>query len=209
MEYKINRESKTGVMNRNRIIGGVVLTLAIGSIVVSSIFSKVKNEVYGFDKNFNNYSSQLEVMLDVDITNENASLLDKFQTYRGHIEDYNSGMGELVENTALKGLIDGKKDIINTGLDIAKTFIANENGGVKDEWTIHHENSDGTWLASREGSGSVTLDGDVYNLVSSIGTLQDYEKMAVIPDADKFVDSCDKLIQNAGKVTVDMSKKTI
>ena len=209
MKYKINRESKNGVINKNRIIGGVTLALAVGTIVVTSLMAKVEKETYGFDKNFNSYSNQLEVMLDVDINNNDAALLNKLQDYRGHIEDYKSGMGELVEKTALKGLIEGEDDIINTGLDIAKTYIAKENGGEKDDWVIRHENSDGSWLAVKEGFGNTKLSGDVQTLVGFIGQLQDYQKMDVIGDTDKFVDLCDKLIQSAGKVTVNMSEKTI
>ena len=106
-------------------------------------------------------------------------------------------------------MIDQKGTLESTGLTILKMNIANKYGVNLSDITTSFDKNDGNWIAFIDGYGAVSITGDNFDLVNSIAEIQGYDKDELLKEDNykKYVNSCDKLIKDAGEVAVDMSPK--
>ena len=108
-----------------------------------------------------------------------------------------------------KKLIEQRGTLESTGLTILKMNIAHKYGVNASDITTSFDNNDGTWSAFIDDYGTVSITGDNFDLVNSIAEIQGYDKDELLKEDNykKFVNSCDRLIKDAGEVAVDMSPK--
>ena len=207
VRYKVSRKSKTGRINKKMVYLAATVT-AIGVVGVSSHFISNDNK-YSFNDKYSNYSAQLEEMMEVDMNTNLEDQLNTLQESRILIDSIKHDDSIVSRGDNFKKLIDQKDTLEYTGLTILKMNIAHEYGVNASDITTSFDNNDGTWRAFIDGYGAVSITGDNFHLVNSIAEIQGYDKDELLKKDNykEYVNSCNRLIKNAGKVAVDMSPK--
>ena len=207
VRYKVSRKSKTGRINKKMIYLAATVT-AIGVVGVSSHFISNDNK-YSFNDKYSNYSAQLEEMMEVDMDTNLEDQLNTLQESRILIDSIKNDDSIVSRGDNFKKLIEQKGTLESTSLTILKMNIAHKYGVNASDITTSFDNNDGTWSAFIDGYGTVSITGDNFDLVNSIAEIQGYDKDELLKEDNykKFVNSCDRLIKDAGEVAVDMSPK--
>lgn len=207
VRYKVSRKSKTGRINKKMIYLAATVT-AIGVVGVSSHFISNDNK-YSFNDKYSNYSAQLEEMMEVDMDTNLEDQLNTLQESRILIDSIKNDDSIVSRGDNFKKLIEQRGTLESTGLTILKMNIAHKYGVNASDITTSFDNNDGTWSAFIDGYGTVSITGDNFDLVNSIAEIQGYDKDELLKEDNykKFVNSCDRLIKDAGEVAVDMSPK--
>lgn len=207
VRYKVSRKSKTGRINKKMIYLAATVT-AIGVVGVSSHFISKDNK-YSFNDKYSNYSAQLEEMMEVDMNTNLEDQLNTLQESRILIDSIKNDDSIVSRGDNFKKLIEQKGTLESTSLTILKMNIAHKYGVDASDITTSFDNNDGTWSAFIDGYGTVSITGDNFDLVNSIAEIQGYDKDELLKEDNykKYVNSCDRLIKDAGEVAVDMSPK--
>lgn len=207
VRYKVSRKSKTGRINKKMIYLAATVT-AIGVVGVSSYFISKDNK-YSFNDKYSNYSAQLEEMMEVDMNTNLEDQLNTLQESRILIDSIKNDDSIVSRGDNFKKLIEQKGTLESTSLTILKMNIAHKYGVNASDITTSFDNNDGTWSAFIDDYGTVSITGDNFDLVNSIAEIQGYDKDELLKEDNykKYVNSCDKLIKDAGEVAVDMSPK--
>lgn len=207
VRYKVSRKSKTGKINRKMVYLAATVT-AIGVVGVSSHFISNDNK-YSFNDKYSNYSAQLEEMMKVDMDTNLEDQLNTLQESRILIDSIKHDDSIVSRGDNFKKLIEQKGTLESTSLTILKMNIAHKYGVNASDITTSFDNNDGTWSAFIDGYGTVYITGDNFDLVNSIAEIQGYDKDELFKEDNykKYVNSCDRLIKDAGEVAVDMSPK--
>ncbi len=209
-KYEVTRESKSGRLKSFNVIAGVAtltVALAFGHIVVTNIDEYFTRKQYSYDSNYDSYSEQIETMMNIDLDNSLEDNLNSMEEMRESIENYQDNDGMMIKTDALKVLLENKTNFENSALDIAKKWCANEWGGKAEDYNIVSDSSSSDWIAVNQSNGSNTsLSGDVYDLVSAIGSLQGYseENIRSMKGSDDFVDTCDSVAKISGVVATSI-----
>lgn len=213
-EEVLNKLRKT-VVNHPRIVAGVLASTVLLGSGIHSLYEKDRiQNIYGIseekESSYDSYSMQLEDMLDIDISTGDEKRINALDKYREYINDYNNADSYAKQYDAFSNLASGRYKIEDVCLSVAKGYLSSTHGGMEKGWTLSYDKDSDAWVA-HDNNQSMDLKGNVRELVDYIGVLQSYPSTDEIKDPDEFVDVCDKLIMNAGKVigekTEELSKE--
>ena len=212
-EYSVTRESKTGmIIKRAGLVAGVVVSLGIGSVVMYNNFQESKREeaAYSYDASYDTYSEQIESVMDIDLSEDMESELNKMQDIRETVNDYLNETGLISKAQAAQILYQEKSTIINWGLNVVKMSLANRCGNSPKDYTIIPPNSgDGEYIAHCKNGDNVALSSDEIGIVQEVIGLQrltDNSSNVSEKDTEKLlVTRVDNIIQTGGKIITEIS----
>ena len=212
-EYSVTRESKTGmIIKRAGLVAGVVVSLGIGSVVMSNNFQESKREeaAYSYDASYDTYSEQIESVMDIDLSEDMESELNKMQDIRETVNDYLNETGLISKAQAAQILYQEKSTIINWGLDVVKMSLANRCGNSPEDYTILPPDSgDGEYIAYCKNGDNVALSSDEIGIAQEVIGLQrltDNSSNVSEKDTEKLlVNRVDNIIQTGGKIITEIS----
>lgn len=212
-EYSVTRESKTGmIIKRAGLVAGVVVSLGIGSVVMYNNFQESKREeaAYSYDASYDNYSEQIESVMDIDLSEDMESELNKMQDIRETVNDYLNETGLISKAQAAQILYQEKSTIINWGLDVVKMSLANRCGNSPEDYTILPPDSgDGEYIAYCKNGDNVALSSDEIGIAQEVIGLQrltDNSSNVSEKDTEKLlVNRVDNIIQTGGKIITEIS----
>ena len=212
-EYSVTRESKTGmIIKRAGLVAGVVVSLGIGSVVMYNNFQESKREeaAYSYDASYDTYSEQIESVMDIDLSEDMESELNKMQDIRETVNDYLNETGLISKAQAAQILYQEKSTIINWGLDVVKMSLANRCGNSPEDYTILPPDSgDGEYIAYCKNGDNVALSSDEIGIAQEVIGLQrltDNSSNFSEKDTEKLlVNRVDNIIQTGGKIITEIS----
>lgn len=212
-EYSVTRESKTGmIIKRAGLVAGVVVSLGIGSVVMYNNFQESKREeaAYSYDASYDTYSKQIESIMDIDLSEDMESELNKVQDIRETVNDYLNETGLISKAQAAQILYQEKSTIINWGLDVVKMSLANRCGNSPEDYTILPPDSgDGEYIAYCKNGDNVALSSDEIGIAQEVVGLQrltDNSSNVSEKDTEKLlVNRVDNIIQTGGKIITEIS----
>ena len=212
-EYSVTRESKTGmIIKRAGLVAGVVVSLGIGSVVMYNNFQESKREeaAYSYDASYDTYSEQIESVMDIDLSEDMESELNKMQDIRETVNDYLNETGLISKAQAAQILYQEKSTIINWGLDVVKMSLANRCGNSPEDYTILPPDSgDGEYIAYCKNGDNVALFSDEIGIAQEVIGLQrltDNSSNVSEKDTEKLlVTRVDNIIQTGGKIITEIS----
>ena len=212
-EYSVTRESKTGmIIKRAGLVAGVVVSLGIGSVVMYNNFQESKREeaAYSYDASYDTYSEQIESVMDIDLSEDMESELNKMQDIRETVNDYLNETGLISKAQAAQILYQEKSTIINWGLDVVKMSLANRCGNSPEDYTILPPDSgDGEYIAYCKNGDNVALSSDEIGIAQEVIGLQrltDNSSNVSEKDTEKLlVNRVDNIIQTGGKIITEIS----
>ncbi len=212
-EYSVTRESKTGmIIKRAGLVAGVVVSLGIGSVVMYNNFQESKREeaAYSYDASYDTYSEQIESVMDIDLSEDMESELNKVQDIRETVNDYLNETGLISKAQAAQILYQEKSTIINWGLDVVKMSLANRCGNSPEDYTILPPDSgDGEYIAYCKNGDNVALSSDEIGIAQEVIGLQrltDNSSNVSEKDTEKLlVNRVDNIIQTGGKIITEIS----
>ena len=212
-EYSVTRESKTGmIIKRAGLVAGVVVSLGIGSVVMYNNFQESKREeaAYSYDASYDTYSEQIESVMDIDLSEDMESELNKMQDIRETVNDYLNETGLISKAQAAQILYQEKSTIINWGLDVVKMSLANRCGNSPEDYTILPPDSgDGKYIAYCKNGDNVALSSDEIGIAQEVIGLQrltDNSSNVSEKDTEKLlVNRVDNIIQTGGKIITEIS----
>ena len=212
-EYSVTRESKTGmIIKRAGLVAGVVVSLGIGSVVMYNNFQESKREeaAYSYDASYDTYSEQIESVMDIDLSEDMESELNKMQDIRETVNDYLNETGLISKAQAAQILYQEKSTIINWGLDVVKMSLANRCGNSPEDYTILPPDSgDGEYIAYCKNGDNVALFSDEIGIAQEVIGLQrltDNSSNVSEKDTEKLlVNRVDNIIQTGGKIITEIS----
>lgn len=212
-EYSVTRESKTGmIIKRAGLVAGVVVSLGIGSVVMYNNFQESKREeaAYSYDASYDTYSEQIESVMDIDLSEDMESELNKMQDIRETVNDYLNETGLISKAQAAQILYQEKSTIINWGLDVVKMSLANRCGNFPEDYTILPPDSgDGEYIAYCKNGDNVALSSDEIGIAQEVIGLQrltDNSSNVSEKDTEKLlVNRVDNIIQTGGKIITEIS----
>lgn len=212
-EYSVTRESKTGmIIKRAGLVAGVVVSLGIGSVVMYNNFQESKREeaAYSYDASYDTYSEQIESVMDIDLSEDMESELNKMQDIRKTVNDYLNETGLISKAQAAQILYQEKSTIINWGLDVVKMSLANRCGNSPEDYTILPPDSgDGEYIAYCKNGDNVALSSDEIGIAQEVIGLQrltDNSSNVSEKDTEKLlVNRVDNIIQTGGKIITEIS----
>ena len=212
-EYSVTRESKTGmIIKRAGLVAGVVVSLGIGSVVMYNNFQESKREeaAYSYDASYDTYSEQIESVMDIDLSEDMESELNKMQDIRETVNDYLNETGLISKAQAAQILYQEKSTIINWGLDVVKMSLANRCGNSPEDYTILPPDSgDGEYIAYCKNGDNVALSSDEIGIAQEVIGLQrltDNSSNVSEKDTEKLlVTRVDNIIQTGGKIITEIS----
>ncbi len=209
--YKLVKESKTGNIVKKKLIMGGAISMVGGMICLFSILpGKAQNISY--DSSYATYSQQLEEMLNVDMAPDLEEEVNKLQDISTMISDYQKSDAVIQKSDASKKLINEYEEIYKTSLDILKLNIAHENNCSSENLKVSYEPSDGSWVASSDDLGAITLTGKQREIAENIGNLQScsIKNMETFNEKqmDNYVDLCSDTISQAINIAVSQSPKS-
>ena len=212
-EYSVTRESKTGmIIKRAGLVAGVVVSLGIGSVVMYNNFQESKREeaAYSYDASYDTYSEQIESVMDIDLSEDMESELNKMQDIRETVNDYLNETGLISKAQAAQILYKEKSTIINWGLNVVKMSLANRCGNSPKDYTIIPPNSgDGEYIAHCKNGDNVALSSDEIGIAQEVIGLQrltDNSSNVSEKDTEKLlVTRVDNIIQTGGKIITEIS----
>ena len=212
-EYSVTRESKTGmIIKRAGLVAGVVVSLGIGSVVMYNNFQESKREeaAYSYDASYDTYSKQIESIMDIDLSEDMESELNKVQDIRETVNDYLNETGLISKAQAAQILYQEKSTIINWGLNVVKMSLANRCGNSPKDYTIIPPNSgDGEYIAHCKNGDNVALSSDEIDIAQEVIGLQrltDNSSNVSEKDTEKLlVNRVDNIIQTGGKIITEIS----
>ena len=208
-EYSVTRESKTGmIIKRAGLVAGVVVSLGIGSVVMYNNFQESKREeaAYSYDASYDTYSEQIESVMDIDLSEDMESELNKMQDIRETVNE----TGLISKAQAAQILYQEKSTIINWGLDVVKMSLANRCGNSPEDYTILPPDSgDGEYIAYCKNGDNVALSSDEIGIAQEVIGLQrltDNSSNVSEKDTEKLlVNRVDNIIQTGGKIITEIS----
>ena len=212
-EYSVTRESKTGmIIKRAGLVAGVVVSLGIGSVVMYNNFQESKREeaAYSYDASYDTYSEQIERVMDIDLSEDMESELNKMQDIRETVNDYLNETGLISKAQAAQILYQEKSTIINWGLNVVKMSLANRCGHSPEDYTIIPPDSgDGEYIAYCKNGDNVALSSDEIGIAQEVIGLQrltDNSSNVSEKDTEKLlVNRVDNIIQTGGKIITEIS----
>lgn len=212
-EYSVTRESKTGmIIKRAGLVAGVVVSLGIGSVVMYNNFQESKREeaAYSYDASYDTYSEQIESVMDIDLSEDMESELNKMQDIRETVNDYLNETGLISKAQAAQILYQEKSTIINWGLNVVKMSLANRCGNFPEDYTILPPDSgDGEYIAYCKNGDNVALSSDEIGIAQEVIGLQrltDNSSNVSEKDTEKLlVNRVDNIIQTGGKIITEIS----
>lgn len=212
-EYSVTRESKTGmIIKRAGLVAGVVVSLGIGSVVMYNNFQESKREeaAYSYDASYDTYSEQIESVMDIDLSEDMESELNKMQDIRETVNDYLNETGLISKAQAAQILYQEKSTIINWGLDVVKMSLANRCCNSPEDYTILPPDSgDGEYIAYCKNGDNVALSSDEIGIAQEVIGLQrltDNSSNVSEKDTEKLlVNRVDNIIQTGGKIITEIS----
>lgn len=212
-EYSVTRESKTGmIIKRAGLVAGVVVSLGIGSVVMYNNFQESKREeaAYSYDASYDTYSEQIESVMDIDLSEDMESELNKMQDIRETVNDYLNETGLISKAQAAQILYQEKSTIINWGLNVVKMSLANRCGNSPKDYTIIPPDSgDGKYIAYCKNGDNVALSSDEIGIAQEVIGLQrltDNSSNVSEKDTEKLlVNRVDNIIQTGGKIITEIS----
>lgn len=212
-EYSVTRESKTGmIIKRAGLVAGVVVSLGIGSVVMYNNFQESKREeaAYSYDASYDTYSEQIESVMDIDLSEDMESELNKMQDIRETVNDYLNETGLISKAQAAQILYKEKSTIINWGLNVVKMSLANRCGNSPKDYTIIPPDSgDGEYIAHCKNGDNVALSSDEIGIAQEVIGLQrltDNSSNVSEKDTEKLlVNRVDNIIQTGGKIITEIS----
>lgn len=212
-EYSVTRESKTGmIIKRAGLVAGVVVSLGIGSVVMYNNFQESKREeaAYSYDASYDTYSEQIERVMDIDLSEDMESELNKMQDIRETVNDYLNETGLISKAQAAQILYQEKSTIINWGLNVVKMSLANRCGNSPEDYTILPPDSgDGEYIAYCKNGDNVALSSDEIGIAQEVIGLQrltDNSSNVSEKDTEKLlVNRVDNIIQTGGKIITEIS----
>ena len=212
-EYSVTRESKTGmIIKRAGLVAGVVVSLGIGSVVMYNNFQESKREeaAYSYDASYDTYSEQIESVMDIDLSEDMESELNKMQDIRETVNDYLNETGLISKAQAAQILYQEKSTIINWGLNVVKMSLANRCGNSPEDYTILPPDSgDGEYIAYCKNGDNVALSSDEIGIAQEVIGLQrltDNSSNVSEKDTEKLlVTRVDNIIQTGGKIITEIS----
>lgn len=210
MDYKVTRKSKTGRINKKR-VAAVATIATLGVIGICSIFHKGKD--FSYDSNYPSYSAQIEDMMEVDIDEGLENTLNEVQEIRMLIDEYKNDESLLGKADLYGKLIESKGKLTSAGLKVSKEYLSREHGGSPDDWKINYDADSpiSRWEASNGERTEHLYNSNIVSLLDALGDVQGYssERLKDAEKTDKFVNSCDELVEEMGTMVATLSQKTM
>ena len=200
------------IIKRAGLVAGVVVSLGIGSVVMYNNFQESKREeaAYSYDASYDTYSEQIESVMDIDLSEDMESELNKMQDIRETVNDYLNETGLISKAQAAQILYQEKSTIINWGLNVVKMSLANRCGNSPEDYTILPPDSgDGEYIAYCKNGDNVALSSDEIGIAQEVIGLQrltDNSSNVSEKDTEKLlVNRVDNIIQTGGKIITEIS----
>ena len=148
--------------------------------------------------------------MDIDLSEDMESELNKMQDIRETVNDYLNETGLISKAQAAQILYQEKSTIINWGLDVVKMSLANRCGNSPEDYTILPPDSgDGEYIAYCKNGDNVALSSDEIGIAQEVIGLQrltDNSSNVSEKDTEKLlVNRVDNIIQTGGKIITEIS----
>lgn len=205
--YHLVKDTIEGRFSQSHIkVAKRLVVVALGVVGVCKILP-IHEESYEFNPNYANYAQQVECTKEVEFQSFVEDKINELQNVVITAQAYQESDPTLTKIKTYESLAKDYSKIRDNALNTLKYSVAKDHGGNFKDYSIRYEDSDGSWIASNQEIGGITLTGDERDLACNIVRLQDFESLDLYDlsesKMDDYVTSCLNVSKNALSLAVE------